>query len=66
MRIKEFIETDWLEYADYDNRRSLPHVMDGLKITQRKAMYTATKLPKNDKPIKVSQFSSKAAELTSH
>lgn len=66
MRVKEFIANQWVAYADYDNRRSLPHVMDGLKITQRKAMYAATKLPKGDKPIKVSQFAGKAAELTAY
>lgn len=66
MRVKEFISTQWVAYADYDNRRSLPHVMDGLKITQRKVMYAATKLPKGDKAIKVSQFASKAAELTAY
>lgn len=66
MRIKEFINNQWVAYADYDNRRSLPHIMDGLKITQRKALYTAISLPKNHKPVKVSQFSAKSAELTSY
>lgn len=66
MRVKEFITNQWAAYADYDNRRSLPNVMDGLKITQRKALYAATKLPKGDKPIKVSQFASKAAEVTAY
>lgn len=66
MRIKNFISTKWVAYADYDNRRSLPHIMDGFKITQRKAMYAATKLPKGDKAIRVSQFASKAAELTAY
>lgn len=66
MRVKEFISNEWVAYADYDNRRSLPHVMDGLKITQRKALYAATKLPKNEKPMKVSQFAGKAAELTAY
>jgi DNA topoisomerase-2 len=64
VQIKDFIKHQWKDYADYDNRRSLPHVMDGLKITQRKVMYTATKMPKGDKPVRVSQFASKAAELT--
>ncbi len=62
--IKQFIKNDWAVYADYDNRRSLPHIMDGFKVTQRKAMYTATTLPKNDKPIRVSQFAAEAAKLT--
>jgi DNA topoisomerase II len=66
LQIKEFIKTHWTEYADYDNRRSLPNIMDGLKITQRKAMYTALSLPDNTKPVKVSQFAAKAAELTAY
>lgn len=66
IQIKNFISNEWAQYADYDNRRSLPHIIDGLKITQRKALFTATKLPKNDKPIRVSQFSAKAAELTAY
>ncbi|QDJ96368.1 DNA topoisomerase II medium subunit [Xanthomonas phage Xoo-sp13] len=66
LRIKDYIRNEWASYADYDNRRSLPHIMDGLKITQRKALYTATQLPKGDKPVRVSQFASKAAELTAY
>lgn len=66
MRIKAFIDNEWLAYADYDNRRMLPHIMDGLKITQRKAMYTALDLPKADKPMKVSQFASRAAAETAY
>lgn len=64
--IRDFIAQEWSEYADYDNRRSLPHIMDGLKITQRKAMYAATLLPKSDKPIRVSQFASEAAKVTAY
>lgn len=64
--ISDFIANDWAQYADYDNRRSLPHIMDGLKITQRKAMYTAIRLPKGDKPIRVSQFSAEAANKTAY
>lgn len=66
IRVLDFIANEWAQYADYDNRRSLPHIMDGLKITQRKAMYTATLLPKGDKPTRVSQFSSEAAKVTAY
>lgn len=66
IRIKNFIESEWVDYADYDNRRSLPHIMDGLKVTQRKAIYTATKLPKDSKAIRVSQFAAKASEITAY
>lgn len=66
MQVKQFIKERWKDFADYDNRRSLPHVIDGLKITQRKAMYAAIKIPKGDKPHRVSQFASKAAEITAY
>lgn len=61
--IAGYIKTDWLSYADYDNRRKLPHIMDGLKITQRKLLYTANSLSKGDMP-RVSQLASKASEMT--
>lgn len=66
MRISEFINDYWSEYADYDNKRSLPNLMDGLKTTQRKALYTATTLPKDSKLLRVSQLASKASEMTSY
>ena len=66
LKISNFIKTEWAEYADYDNRRSLPHIMDGLKITQRKAIYLGTKLNKTDSPLRVSQYASKASEVTAY
>lgn len=39
MKVAEFINIGWRDYANYDNMRSLPHLMDGMKITQRKVLY---------------------------
>lgn len=39
MKVADFINTGFREYVNYDNDRSLPHLMDGLKITQRKVLY---------------------------
>lgn len=39
MKISNFINTGFKEYCNYDNERSIPHIMDGLKITQRKVLY---------------------------
>lgn len=66
MQIKDFIRNDWAAYADYDNRRSLPHIMDGLKTTQRKVLYTASMRPKNEKPVRVSQFASDVIKETAY
>lgn len=38
MKISNFINTGMRDYANYDNYRSLPHLMDGLKVTQRKLL----------------------------
>lgn len=65
MSIAAYIEEEWPVYADYDNRRALPHLMDGLKITQRKIIYTCLNIPKTDMP-RVSQLASKASEMTSY
>lgn len=65
LKIADFIKNEWKDYADYDNRRSLPHLMDGLKISQRKAMHVANRTAR-DKPVKVSQFVAKVAEQTAY
>lgn len=66
LKVKDFIEKKWAVYADYDNRRSLPNLIDGLKTTQRKVLYTALSLPKNGAPVRVSRFAAKASEMTSY
>lgn len=39
MKIADFIDMGFREYVNYDNMRSLPHLMDGLKITERKILF---------------------------
>lgn len=39
MRIVDFINSDFKAYVNYDNERNIPHIMDGLKISQRKILY---------------------------
>lgn len=39
MKISDFINTGFREYATYDNMRSIPSLMDGLKTTERKILY---------------------------
>lgn len=66
MRLKDFIKDEWADYAKYDNERSLPSLLDGLKTSQRKIIYTyLTVLPK-DSPTKVSQAGNRAAEHTEY
>lgn len=58
--IDKFFETQYRPYAVYDSQRSIPHLIDGLKITQRKILYTC--LLKNiSSEMKVSQLASAVA-----
>ena len=58
---QEFINNDLIHFSKYDNDRSIPNLVDGLKISQRKILYSAFK--KNlVKEIKVAQFSGYVSE----
>lgn len=56
-----FINTKFKSFANYKNWTNLPHYLDGLKISQRKVLYSAIK--KND-IVKVAQLSAFTAEYT--
>jgi DNA topoisomerase II len=63
--VADYIRNEWPIYADYDNRRALPHLIDGLKTTHRKIIHTCLSMPKSDMP-RVSQLASKASEMTAY
>ena len=65
MKISEFYNTDYVDYASYDNLRKIASVIDGQKNTARKIVNTI--LDKRiTTDIKVSQLSSKMAEHTEY
>jgi DNA topoisomerase-2 len=58
---EEFINRELIHFSKYDCDRSIPNLMDGLKISQRKIMFAAFK--RNlVKEIKVAQFSGYVSE----
>ena len=59
MKVSDFFGTEFKAFSQYDNVRSIPSIVDGLKDSQRKAIYGMTL--SGSKEIKVSQL----AELTS-
>lgn len=68
-RIKQtydsFINNELIEFSMADNLRSIPNVMDGLKPSQRKILYTLFK--KNYKnEIKVNTLSGSVSEMTAY
>ena len=57
MKIEEFIDEEYREYATYVlQSRAIPNLIDGLKPSQRKILYTALKTAKNN-PIKTASLS---------
>jgi DNA topoisomerase-2 len=58
---EEFIDTELIHYSKYDCDRSIPNLMDGLKISLRKILYSAFK-KRLTSEIKVAQFSGYVSE----
>jgi DNA topoisomerase-2 len=57
----DFIDREMIHFSKYDCDRSIPNMMDGLKVSQRKILYSAFK--KNlVSEIKVAQFSGYVSE----
>jgi DNA topoisomerase-2 len=57
----DFINKELIHFSKYDCDRSIPNVMDGLKISLRKILYSAFK-KKLSTEIKVAQFSGYVSE----
>ena len=58
---KDFIDKDLIHFSKYDCDRSIPNIMDGLKISQRKILFSAFKR-KMYSEMKVAQFSGYVSE----
>ena len=58
---EDFINKELSHFSNSDNRRSIPSVIDGLKISQRKIMYCGFKKKLNNE-IRVAQFAGYVSE----
>ena len=57
----DFIDKEMIHFSKYDNERSIPNMMDGLKTSQRKILFSAFK--RNLKAeIRVAQFAGYVSE----
>ena len=62
---EEFVHRELIHFSKYDCDRSIPNLMDGLKISQRKIVFAAFK--RNlVKEIRVAQFSAYVSEHSSY
>ena len=65
MKITDFFKVDVCNYASYDNYRKIASIVDGLKPSGRKCLYTFIK-NNITQPKKVSQLKSETAGATNY
>lgn len=58
---KEFVDKDLIHFSNYNLERSIPNVMDGLKTSQRKILFSAFKRNLRSE-IRVAQFAGYVSE----
>lgn len=63
-QVDDFINADFLPYAVYDCQRSIPSMVDGMKVSQRKIIHTVLKTLKEGVDIKVTNLGSAASNET--
>lgn len=61
----DFINKEFIHFSKYDCERSIPNMIDGLKTSLRKIMYTAFKRNLTSE-IKVAQFSGSVSEMSGY
>jgi DNA topoisomerase-2 len=65
VRYEEFIDQELIHFSTYDCARSIPNMVDGLKISLRKILYCAFKRNLTSE-VKVAQFSGYVSENSSY
>jgi DNA topoisomerase II len=64
--LSKFIFNELVEYSLYDTIRSIPNLMDGLKPSQRKAVWVALHHLSVKDPVKVEQFAGTVSQKSSY
>jgi len=62
---EEFFDMEMIHFSTYDCARSIPNMVDGLKTSQRKVLYSAFKRNMT-KEVKVAQFSGYVSEHSAY
>jgi len=63
VKISEFLKSDFRDFSLYDCQINIPSLVDGLKVSQRKVMWTVLNNPKT---VTVEQLSSLASAYTKY
>lgn len=62
---EDFVDKDLIHFSNYNLERSIPNIMDGLKTSQRKILFSAFKRNLRNE-IKVAQFSGYVSEVSGY
>jgi DNA topoisomerase-2 len=60
----EFIDKELIHFSNYDVERSIPSMVDGLKISQRKIMFSCFKRNLTENEIRVAQLAAYVSEVS--
>ena len=63
---EDFINKELIHFSNYDVERSIPSMVDGLKISQRKILFACFKRNLTDKEIRVAQLASYVSEHSAY
>ena len=63
--VSDFVHKELIHFSNYDNIRSIPRLVDGLKPSQRKVLWSLFKKPQKDE-IRVAQLAPRVAEMTAY
>eukprot|EP01065_Artemidia_motanka_P035159 TRINITY_DN43071_c0_g1_i1.p1 TRINITY_DN43071_c0_g1~~TRINITY_DN43071_c0_g1_i1.p1 ORF type:complete len:1556 (+),score=405.23 TRINITY_DN43071_c0_g1_i1:83-4669(+) len=66
MSVHRFVHNELINYSRLSNTRSIPSIIDGLKVGQRKVLATCLRHKLKEKEIKVAQLSGLVAEKTGY
>lgn len=66
MKVKTFFDNEFKLFSVYDNVRSIPSLVDGLKVSQRKAIYGFLQRGENAAEMKVENASNYIASVTDY
>ena len=63
---EDFVDKELIHFSNYDLERSIPNLVDGLKVSQRKIMFSCFKRNLVDKEIRVAQLAAYVSENASY
>lgn len=64
--ISNFFDNEMIEFSIYDNQRSIPSIVDGMKPSQRKALHVGLRVLSTTEKYKVKQFAGEVAKRAAY